>query len=259
MNRILNTTFRFYQNKEIIVLGNLKVGSRFIDELGIVTYSPDFQEEWETTLHYADGGNFVDTNSYRKGMFQQKFQPIYDTLENKDSRKVFLIYRNPIMRIQSAFSHFFIEWLKQSISVEILPISVEAKEYIVEHESGVLQQYVPVKFIQELFPWMKRFVNYFTTERMHDQHVTNYLHIWNQLANKIDSDRLNLINIDEQRLEKVFNTDIPKDDNGNPELYESNPLIKKHFKDMICNNEIIKTIISTEIFHFNNLEKIRNV
>ena len=107
MNRILNTTFRFYQNKEIIVLGNLKVGSRFIDELGIVTYSPDFQEEWETTLHYADGGNFVDTNSYRKGMFQQKFQPIYDTLENKDSRKVFLIYRNPIMRIQSAFSHFF--------------------------------------------------------------------------------------------------------------------------------------------------------
>ena len=81
-----------------VLLGNLKVGSRFLDNY--------FDENHENTIHYTDEGNFIDIKSYREGMFQQKFQPIYDILENKDSRKVFLIYRNPIMRIQSHFLTF---------------------------------------------------------------------------------------------------------------------------------------------------------
>ena len=195
-------------------------------------------------------------------MFQQKFQPIYDILENKDSRKVFLIYRNPIMRIQSAFSHFFLEWLKQSLNIELLPLSVAAREYLLHHYWGVddlgNHNKMSHEVLGELFPYMERFVNYFATKKMDDQHVTNYLHIWNELVNKIDSDKLNLINIDEKRLEKVFNTDVPKHGNDQPINFKSDPLIKEHFKDMICNNTIIKTNISSEIFHFNNLEKIRN-
>ena len=48
---------------------------------------------------------------------------------------------------------------------------------------------------------MERFVNYFATKKMDEKYVTNYLHIWNEFANKIkikNSDKLNLINIDEK-------------------------------------------------------------
>ena len=257
MKYIINTKFRFYQNEEITALGNLKVGSRFLDNYFQV-------ENHENEIHYTDEGNFIDIKSYREGMFQQKFQPIYNLLENKDSRKVFLIYRNPIMRIQSAFSMFFLEWLKQSLNIELVPLSVASREYLLHHYWGTddlgNHTKMPHEVLSELFPYMERFVNYFATKKIDDQHVTNYLHIWNELANKIkikNADKLNLINIDEQRLEKVFNTDSPKK-GGQIINFKSDPLIKEHFKDMILNNKIIINIISSEVFHFNNLEKIRN-
>ena len=225
MKHIVNTKFRFYQNEEITALGNLKVGSRFLDNYFQV-------ENHENEIHYTDEGNFIDIKSYREGMLQQKFQPIYNLLENKDSRKVFLIYRNPIMRIQSAFSMFFLHWLQPSLNIELLPLSVTSREYLLQHYWGTddlgNHTQIPHEVLKELIPYMERFVNYFATKKIDDQHVTNYLHIWHKFANKIDSDKLNLINI------------------------------KEHFKDMIHNNKIIISIISSEIFHFNNLEKIRN-
>lgn len=251
MYKGMNTKFRFYQNEEITALGNLKVGSRFLDNY----FDMVGRKDWE--------GLVVCFNRFPENPYVNIFtdvafkrhQPMHDLFENKDSRKVFLVYRNPIKRYQSAFSQFFTKWLIEDNDIELLPFSIDTKKYLLEHKKTntlYRDNEIPNEILEDLIPEMEKFVSYWTLNKIGDQHTSNYLHILNEITNKVDSDKLNLVNIDEQKLEKVFNIDKLEID------FKSNSVFKDKFERFIMENTILQNLLSSEMFHFNNLEKIRN-
>lgn len=258
---ISNHKIRFYQNDDVIVLANLKVGSRFCDNVFGTKESADI---WLT-----DENKFVSDKSWHNNNYDKEFKPMKDLLEGNTPKDIYLIYRNPIDRWKSAISHFFMGWFQHPVNIQMSDINLQTKKFFSNYntfenpygEGAGKFDDIPHQYLMDIKPLFEKFIEYWSINKLADNHTTNYLYIYNDILNRITvGNEIHLVNISHQRLEDVFDVESPRaNDTGSLIHFSSNPFIKDALEEVIVSNTIIKQLLTSEMYHYQRLENARKL
>ena len=254
---------RYYSNKESVTITALKVGSRFCDHYyGVTSAEPE--------IYIAPDNSFVEGKIYEKKYKETPklkigktdlFKPIYDILEGKEKRKVFLFYRDPHERAVAVTNHFFNAWMSARLNKHMVGAQFPV---VADYEFEPYKDNKPIENRPELLKAINelsmRFVDFTLTRNINDTHLAPYMFIhYMILMSKQPKKNLVLCNIDKERMENVF--DIPLTNLKNFGGMKSNPHTKPAMRGAFSKGRAqnyIDAFTYSEDFFFNLLEEHRN-
>ena len=260
---MIDLKIRYYSNKDMVVLTALKVGSRFCDnhfrckadepEVYITQFNDFIHKDKRELSHekYQESG--PDKAHLPKSYF---FKPIYDILEGKEKRPVYLLMRDPMKRAVSMLNYFFGTTINPKIN-----------RYMMLNEDSLLRDYdfIPKEKadiiegsekLREMNQLAIKFCKYFISEGFSDPHFGPYLFIYQHILNESKCKNINLVDIDETRIEKIFDVkEVNLYENGG---LKSNPNTKGPIRQAIDRSGLsgnLKSYLYTESFVYNELKK----
>tara|TARA_B100000963_G_scaffold303658_1_gene276946 strand:+ start:421 stop:1209 length:789 start_codon:yes stop_codon:yes gene_type:complete len=260
---MIDLKIRYYSNKDMVVLTALKVGSRFCDEhFGCTAVEPEvyitqfndfIHRDKRELAHDKYNENYPKKAHLPKSYF---FKPIYDILEGKEKRPVYLFMRDPMKRAVSMLNYFFGTTIHPKINRYMMlkkDSLLSDYDFIPNNEAKKIEGSEKLREMNQL---AIKFCKYFVSEGFSDPHFGPYLFIYQYLLNESKSKNINIVDIDETRIEEIFG--IEEINLYNSGGLKSNPYTKQSIRQAIDRSGLagnLKSYLYTESFAYNELKK----